>query len=62
MLSSSTATRPKVNVNAVAPLTPNAWLRYDVIRRMLPAGVTDVPRSAAVRARSEPGWPGSTVT
>jgi SAM-dependent methyltransferase len=42
MLSSSTATRPKVNVNAVAPLTPNAWLRYDVIRRMLPAGVTDV--------------------
>ena len=42
MVSSSAATRPKVNVNAVAPLTPNAWLRYDVIRRMLPAGVTDV--------------------
>jgi len=26
----------------VAPLTPNAWLRYDVITHILPAGVTDV--------------------
>jgi glycosyltransferase involved in cell wall biosynthesis len=25
-----------------APLTPNAWLRYDVVARMLPAGVRDV--------------------
>ena len=25
-----------------APLTPNAWLRYDVVTRMLPAGVRDV--------------------
>ena len=25
-----------------APLTPNAWLRYDVVGRMLPAGVRDV--------------------
>jgi SAM-dependent methyltransferase len=25
-----------------APLTPNAWLRYEVVRRMLPAGITDV--------------------
>jgi glycosyltransferase involved in cell wall biosynthesis len=25
-----------------APLTPNAWLRYDVVTRMLPAGVHDV--------------------
>jgi SAM-dependent methyltransferase/glycosyltransferase involved in cell wall biosynthesis len=33
----------RVNVNAVAPLAPNAWLRYDVVQRMLPAdGVTDV--------------------
>jgi SAM-dependent methyltransferase len=32
-----------VDVNAVAPLAPNAWLRYDVVRRMLPAdGITDV--------------------
>jgi SAM-dependent methyltransferase len=30
------------DVNVVAPLTPSAWLRYDLIRRMLPAGVTDV--------------------
>jgi protein-L-isoaspartate O-methyltransferase len=29
-------------VGAVAPLTPNAWLRYDVIQRMLPPGVGDV--------------------
>jgi glycosyltransferase involved in cell wall biosynthesis len=27
---------------AAAPLTPNAWLRYDVVTRMLPAGVRDV--------------------
>ncbi len=27
---------------AVAPLAPNAWLRYDVVARMLPAGVRDV--------------------
>jgi glycosyltransferase involved in cell wall biosynthesis len=25
-----------------APLTPNAWLRYDVITRVLPAGIRDV--------------------
>jgi glycosyltransferase involved in cell wall biosynthesis/SAM-dependent methyltransferase len=42
MASSSTATRPRMNVNALAPLTPNAWLRYDVIRRVLPAGIADV--------------------
>ncbi len=42
MVSSSAATRPRVNVNAVAPLTPNAWLRYDVITRVLPPGITDV--------------------
>jgi SAM-dependent methyltransferase len=42
MVSSSTAPAPRVNVNAVAPLTPNAWLRYDMIQRLLPADVTDV--------------------
>jgi glycosyltransferase involved in cell wall biosynthesis len=30
------------NADALAPLTPNAWLRFDMISRMLPAGVTDV--------------------
>ena len=30
------------DVNAVAPLAPNAWLRFDLVERMLPAGVTDV--------------------
>jgi glycosyltransferase involved in cell wall biosynthesis/SAM-dependent methyltransferase len=42
MVSGTTAARSRVNVNAVAPLTPNAWLRYDVISHLLPAGVTDV--------------------
>src|SRR5580700_5437077 len=30
------------DVDVVAPLTPNASLRYDLVQRMLPAGVTDV--------------------
>ncbi|HTZ28877.1 MAG TPA: methyltransferase [Streptosporangiaceae bacterium] len=42
MVSSSAATQPRANVDAVAPLTPNAWLRFDVITHMLPAGITDV--------------------
>ena len=29
-------------LEAVAPLTPNAWLRYEMVARMLPEGVTDV--------------------
>ena len=42
MPSASQAARPRAGINAVAPLAPNAWLRYDVVERMLPAGVTDV--------------------
>jgi SAM-dependent methyltransferase len=43
MISPTRAARPAADVNAVAPLAPNSWLRYDVVRRMLPAdGVTDV--------------------
>jgi SAM-dependent methyltransferase/glycosyltransferase involved in cell wall biosynthesis len=38
----SATARSAADVNALAPLTPNAWLRYDVVERMLPAGVTDV--------------------
>jgi SAM-dependent methyltransferase len=30
------------NVNAIAPLAPNAWLRFDLVERILPAGVSDV--------------------
>jgi SAM-dependent methyltransferase len=37
-----THSRPAPDVDVVAPLTPNASLRYDLVRRMLPAGVTDV--------------------
>jgi SAM-dependent methyltransferase len=28
--------------DAVAPLAPNSWMRYDLVQRMLPGGVTDV--------------------
>lgn len=31
-----------LSLDRLAPLAPNAWLRYDVIRRMLPADVTRV--------------------
>lgn len=30
------------NLDEVAPLTPNAWLRFDVVDRLLPPDVTDV--------------------
>jgi SAM-dependent methyltransferase len=42
MVSSSTAASARAHVNAIAPLTPNAWLRYDVVGRILPPGITDV--------------------
>jgi len=42
MPSGSTAARPRVNVDAVAPLAPNAWLRYDVVSRLLPTVASDV--------------------
>jgi SAM-dependent methyltransferase len=29
-------------LDAVAPLSPSAWLRYDVVTRMIPVGVKDV--------------------
>lgn len=29
-------------LDVTAPLAPNAWLRYDLVARMLPGGVTDV--------------------
>jgi glycosyltransferase involved in cell wall biosynthesis/SAM-dependent methyltransferase len=30
------------DIEMVAPLTPNAWLRYELIKRMLPGGISDV--------------------
>jgi SAM-dependent methyltransferase len=42
MTSGSTAARSGAGINSVAPLAPNAWLRYDLVKRMLPAGITDV--------------------
>ena len=41
MSSVASATRSPI-VDSVAPLTPMAWLRYDLVRRMLPVGVTRV--------------------
>jgi SAM-dependent methyltransferase len=29
-------------LDRLAPLTPNAWLRFDLVRRMIPPGVADV--------------------
>ncbi|HEY6480417.1 MAG TPA: class I SAM-dependent methyltransferase [Streptosporangiaceae bacterium] len=34
-------TRP-ARPDAVAPLAPNSWMRYDLVQRMLPGGITDV--------------------
>jgi SAM-dependent methyltransferase len=42
MVSGPAVTRPRMDVNTVAPLTPNAWLRYAVVERMLPPGITAV--------------------
>ncbi len=42
MVSATTAERAGADVNAVAPLAPNSWLRYDVVERMLPVGITEV--------------------
>lgn len=44
MVSGSTTAKPGAapNADAVAPLTPNAWLRFDVVSRLLPPGVKDV--------------------
>jgi SAM-dependent methyltransferase len=40
---SATGARQAVRgLDAHAPLTPNAWLRYDLIGRMLPEGIGDV--------------------
>jgi SAM-dependent methyltransferase len=38
----SVATASPPDCDQVAPLAPNAWLRYDVVRRMLPPGISDV--------------------
>jgi SAM-dependent methyltransferase len=38
----SVHTQRSRDADSVAPLAPNAWLRYDVVARMLPAGITDV--------------------
>jgi len=42
MVSGTTAANARANVTVAAPLTPNAWLRYELIKRILPAGISDV--------------------
>ena len=39
---SAPSAEPGPLAGAVAPLAPNAWLRYDAVSRMLPVGVRDV--------------------
>ena len=34
--------RQHSGLDKIAPLAPNAWLRFDLVERMLPGGVTDV--------------------
>ena len=36
------APQARPDIDVVAPLAPNAWLRYELIKRMLPAGISDV--------------------
>lgn len=42
MASTFTAAGPAKIIDTVAPMSPSSWLRYDVIRRMLPPGITDI--------------------
>src|SRR5215471_13370783 len=42
MASAPPVAGPPGGISAAAPLTPNAWLRYDLVERMLPADITDV--------------------
>jgi glycosyltransferase involved in cell wall biosynthesis/SAM-dependent methyltransferase len=42
MVRSTTAAKARADVTVAAPLTPNAWLRYELIQRILPAGIGDV--------------------
>ncbi len=42
MFSVSPPGRSARHVDVIAPMTPSAWLRYDIIQRLLPSGVTNV--------------------
>jgi glycosyltransferase involved in cell wall biosynthesis/SAM-dependent methyltransferase len=42
MVSGSTASQTRADAAAAAPLTPNTWLRFELIRRILPAGISSV--------------------
>ncbi len=42
MVPGTTAAKARADVTVAAPLTPNAWLRYELIKRILPAGISDV--------------------
>jgi len=51
-----------MDLDTVAPLTPNAWLRFDVVERICRPASTTCWRSVAARARWAPDWPGATST
>ncbi|MDQ2815090.1 MAG: glycosyltransferase [Actinomycetota bacterium] len=42
MVPGTTTAKARADAAVAAPLTPNAWLRYELIKRMLPAGISDV--------------------
>ena len=42
MTSNSTAMGAQMDTSTLAPLTANAWLRYELIKDMFPPGISDV--------------------
>lgn len=42
MASGSTAMGTQPDISALAPLAPNAWLRYELVKDMFPPGISDV--------------------
>src|ERR1035438_10790593 len=42
MASGSTDTGTPADIGVLAPLTPNAWLRYELVKDMFPPGISDV--------------------
>jgi len=42
MVPGSAVSGARAGINVVAPLAPNAWLRYELVKRMLPADINDV--------------------
>jgi len=62
MTSNSTAMGAQMDTSTLAPLTANAWLRYELIRTCSRPESATCWKSAAVRVRWVPGWPSASTT